>query len=198
MSTSVYRAMGRAGIPLGSNICAAVAPPKERALHVAGGVHRIEGVTELPVTCFRDHGPVGRGRYRPMQVSACSAEELCGLLSALNAAGGSIAVIVTHPFEFLKWSGPQFSRLRANKMVQRRFRRLCGFLEQNVDCFEVVPLGRIAEGQIAPEQAIALDGRAFFATLRAVENFVNDHLPPMAWGRKQQNEPSHGHDCEIH
>lgn len=185
VATSVYRAMGRAGLPLASNICIAVAPPKERALHLPGGVHRIEGVTELPVTCFRDHGPVGRGRYRPLQISACSAEELCSLLSALNAAGGSIAVIVTHPFEFLKWSGPQFSRLRPNRTVQRRFQHLCRFLEQEADCFEVVPLGQLAEDRIVPEEPVVLDGRAVFATLRAVENFLSDHLPSMARVRKQ-------------
>lgn len=177
VATGVYRAMRRAGLLMGSNICVAIAPPKERPLHLAGGTHCIEGVTEVPVTCFRDHGPIGRGRYRPLQVAACSAMELCGLLTSLNAAGGSIAVIVTHPFEFMKWSGPQFSRLRANRTVQRRFRYLCRFLEEQTDCFEVVPLGQLAEERIALEAPVVLDGRAGVATLRAVENFLNDHLP---------------------
>jgi hypothetical protein len=180
VSTNVYRAMRRAGLPLGSNVCLAVAPPKEAALYFAGGVHRIEGVTELAVTCFRDHGPVGRGRYRPLQISACRFEELRALLNALNEAGGSLAVIVTHPFEFLKWSGPDFSRLRANRVVQRRFERLCRFLAQATDRFEAVSMDRLAEEGIEPENAVTLDGRALASTLRAVENFVNDRLPP-AW-----------------
>lgn len=181
VSTGVYRAMQKADLRFASNICMAIAPAKEKALQLAGGVHRIEGITELPVTCFRDHGPVGRGRYRPLQISACSDEELCALLTALNAAGGSIAVIVTHPFEFLKWSGPAFSRLRANRLVQRRFQRLCRFLEQESSCFDVVPLGSLAEEGIAPEVAVMLDGKTAFATRRAIENFVSDRLPPMAW-----------------
>lgn len=185
VSTSVYHAMRRAHLPLASNVCVAVAPPKEPGLHFTGGVHRIEGIMELPVTCFRDHGPVGRGRYRPLQISACSAEELCALLSALNGAGGAHAVVVTHPFEFVKWSGPDFRRLRANRTVQRRFRRLCRFLEQEAERFEVVSLGRLAKDGIVPEEAIALDGRAVSATLRAVENFLSDHSPPLAWVGKQ-------------
>lgn len=179
VSTSVYHAMRRAGLPLGSNVCMAVSPPKAPALRFAGGVHRVEGVTELAVTCFRDHGPVGRGRYRPLQVSACSFGELRTMLNAINQAGGSIAVIVSHPFEFLKWSGPEFSQLRANRVVQRRFERLCRFLAQEADRFEVVPMAGIAEAGILPEEAVNLDGRALAATLRAVENFVNDRLPPI-------------------
>ncbi|WP_193369777.1 hypothetical protein [Pelagibius marinus] len=181
VSTSVYRAMRRAGLKLGSNVCLAVAPPKEAALRFSGGVHRVAGVTELAVTCFRDRGPVGRGRYRPLQVSACSFDELRDLLISVNRAGGTVAVVVTHPFEFVKWSGPDFSRLRANTVVQRRFAQLCHFLTQAADRFEVVPMGRIAEAGIEPEEAVSLHGRALSSTLRAVENFVNDRFPPLTW-----------------
>lgn len=180
VSTSVYRALRQACLPLASNVCVAVAPPKEVTLHLAGGAHHIEGVTELPVTCFRDHGPVGRGRYRPLQLSACSFGELRSLLNALNDAGGSLAVIVTHPFEYLKWTGPDFSQLRANKVVQQRFERLCTFLAQASNRFDVVSMDHIAEEGVAPENAVALNGRALSSTLRAVENFVNDHLPLLA------------------
>lgn len=183
VSTAVYRALSQAGMPLASNVCLAVAPPREAALRFAGGAHLVEGVLELPVTCFRDHGPVGRGRYRPLQLSACSFGELCALLNTLNRAGGSLAVIVTHPFEFLKWTGPEFGRLRANRVVQRRFKRLCRFLAREAERFEVVTAGSLAEGRIAPEAAAELDGRAVAATLRAMENFVNDRMPRLAWGR---------------
>lgn len=176
VSSGVYRAMRRAEMSIASNICLAVAPPLEKDLHVPGGVHRIGGILELPVTCFRDRGPVGRGRYRPLQVSACSFEELRDLLNALHRAGASLAVLVTHPFEFLKWSGPDFSRMRANRLVQRRFNQLCGFLAANSDRFEVVGLGQIGE-DLKPEDEVALDGSPIHATWRAVENFVNDRLP---------------------
>jgi hypothetical protein len=187
VSTGVYRALRLAGLPLASNVCLAVAPPREAALRFAGGVHRVEGVTELPVTCFRDRGPVGRGRYRPLQLSACSFSELCALLDGLNRSGGSLAVIVTHPFEFLKWTGPDFARLRANRVVQRRFERLCRFLAREAERFEVISMGQLAETAIAPEEAVTLDGQAVASTLRAVENFVNDRLPPLDWMRWRQH-----------
>ncbi len=176
-SRGVFRAMRAGGIRVSSNICAAVSPPADRTLLLAGGAHRIEGIIELPVTCFIDRGPVGRGRLRPMQITACSFEEQRARLVELHRAGGGIAVIVTHPFEFLKWSGASFSRLRANRMVQRRFERLCAFLAENGDRFEIVPFARIAADGIDPEPASELTGSPVSSVRRAVENFAVDHLP---------------------
>ena len=177
VSRGVYRAMRAAGMRVSSNICAAVTPPLDETLRLPGGVHRIEGITELPVTCFTDNGPVGRGSLRPMQITACSFEEQRTILTALRAAGSSVAVIVTHPFEFLKWSGSTFSRLRRNRLVQRRFNRLCAFLAENGDQFNVVPIDVIARTGIESEPAITIKGGMVSSTLRAAENFVNDHLP---------------------
>jgi len=184
VSANVYRAMKASGLTVASNICAAVAPPAEATpdqwgdtANLVGGIHRIDGVTELPVTCFKDHGPVGRGGLRSLQITSCSFEEQRVHLTALHRAGASVAVIVTHPFEFLQWSGPDFSHLRANRLVQRRFARLCSFLAGNADKFEVVPISRFSGQEIEPEAAIELNGSAFSAARRAMENFVNDRLP---------------------
>ncbi len=88
-----------------------------------------------------------------------------------------MAVIVTHPFEFLKWSGSAFSRMRPNRLVQRRLNRLCAFLAENGDQFDVVPIDQIARTGIESEPAITIKGGTVSSTLRAAENFVNDRLP---------------------
>ena len=176
-SRGVFRAMRQSGIRVSSNICAAVSPPSDRTLDLTGGIHRIEDITEFPVTCFVDRGPVGRGRLRPMQITACSFEEQRASLDELHRAGASIAVIVTHPFEFLKWTGAAFSRMRPNRLVQRRLQRLCAFLADNGDRFEVVPLGRLAADGVAPEPARDLTGNPLSSVRRAIENFTVDHLP---------------------
>jgi hypothetical protein len=97
---------------------------------------------------------------------------------ALHRAGAAVAVILTHPFEFLRWSGADYSHLCANRLVQRRFERFCAFLVDNADCFEVVPIGRFVDEELDIEPAIGLDGSAISATRRAFENFINDRLPP--------------------
>lgn len=173
-SRQVYVAMRRAGLRFSSNICAAQKRPNEAELVFHGGARNIEGIIELPVTCFTDHGPIGRGKLRPLQVTACSFTEMKTALDNLSAAGGEVAVIVTHPFEFLKKDDFRYSHMRANRLVQSRFEKLCAFLAENEDRFETETL----EGAIAcvktPSIAPPLNGRIFHSMIRAAQNLVND------------------------
>lgn len=184
VSANVYRAMKLTGLTISSNICIAVAPPAEATadqwgdpLSLAGGIHFLYGIYELPVTCFKDRSLLRPGKFRPLQITACSFEEQRAHLTALHEAGATVGVIVTHPFEFLCWSGASFRNLRANRLVQRRFENLCSFLAKNADKFEVVPIGRISDEELKIETAIRLDGNAISATCRSLENFINDRLP---------------------
>lgn len=172
----VFGAMRRAGLRYASNICSAVQPPGEPELALTGGVHAIDGIVELPVTCFADRGPVGRGRLRPLQVTACSFAETRAILDQLHAAGGPVAVIVTHPFEFLKRADARYSKLRANRLVQTRFERLCAFLADNADRFETQPLPAAAAALTPPSDPPPLAGSPVRSVLRAAQNVLNDRL----------------------
>lgn len=182
-SHRVFEAMAEVGLSASSNICLAVAPPKEPELALAGGRHDIEGVQELPVTCFVDRGPVGRGRLRPLQVTALGAGEMIALLKQLHEDGGEedagVAVIVTHPFEFIKPGDFRYSRMKVNGLVQGRLQQLCAFLAEESDKFEVVPLQQAAtqapggNGTAAPIP----QGNPLRAFVRAGENYLNDRLP---------------------
>lgn len=182
-SRRVFEAMSDVGLDVSSNICLAVAPPKEPELALAGGRHEIEGVQELPVTCFVDRGPVGRGRLRPLQVTALGGGEMIALLKQMHEDGGKddagVAVIVTHPFEFIKPGDFRYSRMKANGLVQGRLQRLCAFLAEESDKFEVVPLREAAtqaplDGRGAPAIPKGNPLRAF---VRAGQNYLNDRLP---------------------
>lgn len=175
-SLSVFEAVKQAGLAHASSICLAVHRPAEPNLAVAGGAHDFAGVRELPVTCFIDAGPIGRRRLRPMQVTALTAREQIGLLDAAHAAGNPVVVILTHPSEFLKKRDFRYTNLRPNRLIQQRFRRLCRFLAENRDRFEVVPLGVAAETlDLVPPWA-ELTGRPLNALVRALANVANDHL----------------------
>lgn len=172
---SVFEAMSDAGLKEASNICLAVHRPPEAALQVTGGSHRFAGIRELPVTCFADHGPVGRGRLRPMQITALSADEQIALLRQAHEMAREVVVIVTHPFEFLKKKDFRYRGLRANLLVQRRLKRLCEFLAANNDKFTVVRLADAA-ARVTEENPPPLEGQALRAGLRAAANLVNDRL----------------------
>lgn len=173
---SVFEAMRQAGLKHASNICLAVHRPPEPELAVSGGVHDFAGVRELPVTCFIDTGPVGRRRLRPMQVTALTAREQISLLNAAYDRENPVVVIVTHPFEFVKRRDFRYTNLRPNRIIQERFRRLCAFLSENTDRFEVVSLA-VAADRVDPGQTwTELTGNAFNSVVRAVTNVVNDRL----------------------
>src|SRR3546814_10594460 len=112
---NVYRAMQRAGLRTASNLCIAAQVPAGEGLRAAGGVYRIANILEYPVTCFADVGPVGRGGYRPFQVTSLSAGEQIATLESVHTAGGSVVVVLTHPFEYLKWRGSRFEAMKPNR-----------------------------------------------------------------------------------
>ena len=173
---TVFDAMNKAGLEYSSNICVAVNKPPAAELAVHGGAHLFSGIRELPVTCFTDVGPVGRGKLRPMQITALSANEQIALLQQAHMQHRDVVVIVTHPFEFLKKKDFRYRGMKPNRMVQGRFETLCRFLADNSDRFAVVSLEDAARECSYQDQRPPLKGNALRATMRATENFINDRL----------------------
>ena len=109
----------------------------------------IDGVTTYPVTVFQD----GRGRLRPAQVGACSFAEMRDALMDAQRCGCEHFVIVSHNFEMLK---PDTSE--RDLVVMRRFERLCAFLAQNPDKFQVTgyPPAALASAAAARRPRVSL------------------------------------------
>ncbi len=85
-----------------------------------------DGIYEYPVTVFND----GTRSLRHAQLTACSYDEMEGLLwKALDAERESF-VILSHNFELLNES-----KTRADAVVVERFQKLCSFLDRNRDSF---------------------------------------------------------------
>src|SRR3954452_3675633 len=111
-----------------------------------------------------------------MQVTALTSREMIDVLDAAHACGNPVVVIVTHPFEFLKKRDFRYAGLRPNHLVQHRFRRICAFLAENRDCFDVLPIATAADTLDPPQPWTELRGSPFRSLVRAAENAVNDHL----------------------
>ena len=176
-SSSVYRAMRQAGLELSSNLCGSGRTYAEAVLNRSGGICQVEGITELPVTCFSDQGPVGKGRLRAAQITACSAAELINLLEQCASQQVDTVVLVTHPFEFIKKSSFRYDDLRPNRLVQSRLIKLCQFLSHNRDRFEVCTFADIArQDRCSESPPPQLDGSVLHSIYRALQNVINDHL----------------------
>ena len=69
--------------------------------------------------------------------------------------------------------------MKANGLVQGRLQRLCAFLAEESDKYEVVPLQEAAtQAPLDDRAAPAIPkGNPLRAFIRAGENFLNDRLP---------------------
>lgn len=92
------------------------------------GPEVLDGVIEVPVTCFRD----GFRRLRHAQINGCSALEMRQLLDRSAARGERTFVVVGHSNELLDGS-----RTRPDPVTIRRFERLCAHLSAGKDRFQV-------------------------------------------------------------
>ena len=81
----------------------------------------LEGVVEMPITFFEDYPK----HSRPLQLAAVSSAEMEWAIDSCAANDRPTAVIVSHSFELLNRK-----RQRANKILVRRFNRLCSMLQQ--------------------------------------------------------------------
>lgn len=117
------------------------------------------GVFEYPVTVFRD----GSGRLRHLQVTACSFDEIEAVLWKALESGRSACVVVFHSFELL-----DIKRQRVDRVVLRRFRKLCAFLERHGDVFRVAGFkGR--EPKTVPRQPAPLAAGILDTGVRLLE-----------------------------
>ena len=90
-----------------------------------------QGVTTFPVTVMKD----GFGKNRHAQVGACSFNEMRDALLSAQRAGHRDFVVVSHNFEMLKPRSQE-----PDSIVVSRFERLCAYLSQHRDRFDVSTL----------------------------------------------------------
>ncbi len=82
------------------------------------------GVVEIPVGQFEDKV----GRLRHLQICAASLDEMTGALRHAARQGHPLTSLVSHSFELATRDG-----LRPNRLIVRRFEKLCAFLAANRD-----------------------------------------------------------------
>jgi hypothetical protein len=97
---------------------------------------RVGGLWEVPVTVFS----TGAGRLaalKPLEVSAVSFLEIRKVLEQAERLGMGTVTLIMHCFSFFKAADPQLTRLRPDRLVIGRLRRLCAFLAEHRTRFRV-------------------------------------------------------------
>lgn len=172
--TMVYRAMEQSGLPVGSNIAVGVFQPAEPELRFCSGLHVVGAVLEACVLTYVGLKLPGKHQKRCLTITGASWAETKGLLEGAQVAGVESLVILTHPFEFVKNRTTDFSDIHPNRVNQRRLERLCRFLSENDDRFEVCTMGRLAGYSPASDQNVLLEASMPVVLVRMMENALND------------------------
>jgi len=170
----VYSAMQAQGIGLASNVGVGIFRPGSEQLRLYSGCHRVNGVIEVPVLTYRRRGLPSRFGEKSLTVTGSSWREIKQLLLASHRKRVGPIVLLTHPHEFARPNGR--GGWRANELNQYRFRRLCEFLTQRRDEFDIVTFGERAPawGECANVPNTTLSVSGYDGIRGLVENAYND------------------------
>lgn len=184
-SLSVYRAMRRNGLRLGSNVGLGYAAPCEPELRRASGLIEVEGVIEAPVFTYQSIAPSGRWTPRLLTITSTSFEETRALLEQAHREQAGPVVILTHPFEFVKAAPAGRPGVRSNRINRNRLEKLAAYLNRNADRYRATTFAEGAAGRWTPERArlgaTPADLRAprLSSATRILSNRLNDMIPAL-------------------
>jgi len=175
----LYRGMYQAGITLASNIGVGLSTPSEEELLLYAGVHRIDGITEVPVTTYR--APLPGNRLLLLTTTGSAFREMRAVLDAAHRLGTGPVVLLLHPHDFrialhaTPGAPPSF---RPDRIRQSRFDRLCRHLCRHPQRFRVTTFAESAQRWSASDRVdnILLPGSLPGLATRLFENKL---LPAM-------------------
>jgi len=178
---SVYQAMEAVGLRFASNVALALYLPDDRGLHFYSGIHQVGDVTEVCVLTYVDCSIGNKRHYRTLTITGSSWRETETLLLRAHESNVESVVILTHPFEYVKRRQSDFCRLRRNRINQLRLVRLCEFLRDNSDRYEVATMGDLALSPRATPRStnVVLMVPATRTIERMLQNVLNDRIPAL-------------------
>jgi hypothetical protein len=112
-------------------------------------IHRIGDITEFPITNFIECAKLRRKRFMPLDVNGVSFEEMEFVLNQAKAGRPYNITIILHSFSFIKPYDVQYNKVKPRWHVIRRFKKLCRFLSENSDGFEVKTFGSLDTKQLS-------------------------------------------------
>ena len=128
-SEDTLRQLEAAGIPIDSSYTFPYAGGQCRfaAEQLYNGSRWYGQVLEMALSGFRQPIVSEMGRSKPLDLMGISFEECRDAIRLIHAAGAD-AVVILHSFSLFKVRNVQYDGGRPNRIVARRFRRLCEWL----------------------------------------------------------------------
>jgi hypothetical protein len=130
----IYGVLQRVGIPISSNYCGGWNGDIAKRFRLPASTNhevRMEGIWEIPVTCFHDFPCLRPHHRRPLQIAAASVNELETVFESALRQGTRFIVVLFHTFEWIR--GLRAGRASLNRGYLHRFHALCRLLADRVD-----------------------------------------------------------------
>jgi len=109
----------------------------------------MEGIWEFPVTNFIENTGVRARRFMPLDINGVGFREMKQVLNHAASNGPQVVTIILHSFSFLKPFDVQYNRIKPRKIAMERFKKLCRFLAENMDRFQVMTFTGLNETTLA-------------------------------------------------
>lgn len=107
------------------------------------------GLFLFPVTNFKEATGFLKERFRPLDISGVSFEEIRHILNlAKSGTGPRNYTIILHSFSFIKNYDLQYTNLRVRNNTIQRFEKLCSYLAENAADFNVCTFGELSHTQL--------------------------------------------------
>lgn len=117
------------------------------------------GIWEFPVTNFIESTKLRPKRFMPLDINGVSFQEMKYVLNKAKTNGPRNITILLHSFSFIKAYDIQYYKVKPRWYVIKRFKKLCHFLNENSDVFEVRTFG-------------SLDKKKLFQMSQASSHFI--------------------------
>jgi hypothetical protein len=108
----------------------------------------LNGIWEFPVTNFVESIKIRPKRLKPLDINGVSFQEMKFALNQAKESGPYNITIILHSFSFIQPYDLQYKVIKPRSHVIRRFQKLCYFLKQNSEFFQVKNFGSLDRDQL--------------------------------------------------
>lgn len=109
---------------------------------------KMAGIWEFPITNFIEHSCIRSKRYMPLDINGVSFEEIKQVLENSYKNGPFNITIILHSFSLIKPHNFKYLKVKPRHIVIRRFEKLCRYLANNSNAFEVKTFGSLTESEL--------------------------------------------------
>ena len=103
----------------------------------------INNIYEFPITNFIESSKIRRTQLKPLDLNGVSFEEIREVIQNACRSGPQNITLIIHSFSFLKNYDVQYKKVRVLETVINRFKKLCRYLSEHQNIFNVRTLGSL-------------------------------------------------------